>query len=340
MTSLLNDTTASFPPDVLDGTTTPRSYCFHNPDAAACENVGSFYEYHIDLAANIAFLALFTASLLGYVLTLALTRRGLAFGLAFILGLVLEVLGYAGRVIGSQNPWDENGFLMQICCLTIGPAFMAAAVYLCLRRIVIAFGPENSRIPPEYYTRIFIPCDVISLILQAAGGAIASIAFHGSRSAATGTNIMIAGLAFQVFTLLCFILVSLDFAFRAHRRSRTHPLPQDPALVRMRAALPFRLFLVALALATFCILWRSAFRVAELSQGWSGPVMAKQNLFIAFEGVLILVAAVSLNVFHPAFCARELFDVGGGLTGLWCLRRRKDECGEKPNKAFDSADST
>jgi hypothetical protein len=27
-------------------------------------------------------------------------------------------------------------------------------VYLCLRRIVSAFGPENSRLPPEYYTRI------------------------------------------------------------------------------------------------------------------------------------------------------------------------------------------
>jgi hypothetical protein len=56
-----------------------------------------------------------------------------------------------------QNRWSENGFLVQICCLTIGPAFMAAGVYLCLRRIVSAFGPENSRLPPEYYTRIVSP---------------------------------------------------------------------------------------------------------------------------------------------------------------------------------------
>lgn len=43
---------------------------------------------------------------------------------------------------------------MQIVCLTIAPAFMAGGIYLCLRRIVYAFGPENSRIRPESYTRI------------------------------------------------------------------------------------------------------------------------------------------------------------------------------------------
>lgn len=129
-------------------------FCLHNPDSPVCDHVPNFYDYRIDLAANAAFLAIFAASLLGYAVTLAVTRRGVAFGVALMLGLVCEIIGYAGRIMSWQNPWDENGFLMQICCLTIGPAFMAASIYLCLRRIVSAFGPENSRIPPEYYTRI------------------------------------------------------------------------------------------------------------------------------------------------------------------------------------------
>jgi len=53
-----------------------------------------------------------------------------------------------------KNQWEQNGFLIQIVCLTIAPAFMAGGLYLCLRRIVYAFGPENSRIKPESYTRI------------------------------------------------------------------------------------------------------------------------------------------------------------------------------------------
>ncbi|KAL3954675.1 hypothetical protein ACCO45_010238 [Purpureocillium lilacinum] len=337
---------SAIPPSVLNGTVPPSRYCFEHPDYdVLCDHVGSFYSYRIDIAANAAFLGLFAASLLGYAAVIVARRgRGLAFGLAMILGLVCEVLGYAGRVMSWRNRWDENGFLMQICCLTIGPAFMAAGLYLCLRRIVTAFGPENSRIPPEYYTRIFIPCDVVSLVLQATGGGMAAVAFHGSRSATTGTNIMIAGLSFQVFTLLCFIVASVDFALRTHRRQKQHQHQQheldgnathhDPRLVRMRQTLRFRLFLGALALATFCILWRSAFprRGAERGLG----------LFIGFEGVLIVVAVYALNIFHPVLCAPELFEVGGGLKGVWGFRRNgaSNDASERGHKVEGSGESS
>ncbi|KZZ96114.1 parasitic phase-specific protein PSP-1 [Moelleriella libera RCEF 2490] len=43
--------------------------------------------------------------------------------------------------------------------------------------------------------------------------------------------------------------------------------------------------------------------------------MADQGMFIGFEGVLVAVAVVVLVVFHPAVCARELFE-GGGKRGL------------------------
>ncbi|KPM40425.1 hypothetical protein AK830_g6105 [Neonectria ditissima] len=307
----------------------PFSYCDAHPDASYCDNVGSFYQYRPDLAPNAAFLAVFAASLVGYVATWAVTRRGTAFNVSLILGLVCEIIGYGGRVMSANNPWSENGFLMQICCLTIGPAFMAAGVYLCLRRIVTAFGPENSRLPPEYYTRIFIPCDVISLVLQALGGGMASVASHNHDSADTGSNIMIAGLAFQVATILCFVLASADFAFRTVRRYRAlgeTALDQRPEVARVRNSRRFKACLAALSLATLCILWRSAFRVAELSEGWTGPIMGEQGMFIGFEGVLIVVAVWVLNFFHPAFCMKELLELeDGGLKGLWCLRSRKDK---------------
>lgn len=113
----------------------------------------------MSLAANATFAALFGISLIGFLATYILTRRGVAFTVAFVSGVILEILGYAGRIMSWKNPWDENGFLMQICCLTIAPAFLAAGIYLCLRRIVYVFGPENSRIKPEMYTRIvsFLP---------------------------------------------------------------------------------------------------------------------------------------------------------------------------------------
>lgn len=137
--------------------------CAANPHLTLCEDVPSYYGYRLSLPANATFLALFGVFLIAYIGIYAATRRGLGFSVAMTLGIICELLGYAGRVMSWENQWTENGFLMQICCLTIAPAFMAAGIYLCLRRIVYTFGPENSRIPPEFYTRIV---SLLPLLLQ------------------------------------------------------------------------------------------------------------------------------------------------------------------------------
>lgn len=298
--------------------TVTSAMCERLPKTPGCERVRSYYLYHLNLAANATFLALFSLSCLLFLLTCAATRRGYAFTTALVLGTLCEVLGYAGRVMSWQNPWKEEGFLMQIVCLTIGPAFMAAGIYLCLRRIVAAFGAANSRIPPAYYTRIFIPCDVVSLVLQAAGGGIASVASHRGTPTRTGDDIMIAGLSFQVLTLLVFIAIAADFALRAwrrHRRLGEAAFDQSEAVRRLRRSRAFRGFLGALALSTVCIFWRCVYRVAELSRGWDGPLMRRQGLFIGFEGVMIAVACLVLNIFHPNFCFKELISSRGRGRG-------------------------
>ncbi|KAK3693758.1 RTA1 like protein-domain-containing protein [Podospora appendiculata] len=293
-------------------------YCRDNPTDPFCiDNVRSYYLYRICLAANAILMALFGLSLVGFVTTYALTRRGLGFTVAFVLGIICEILGYAGRIMSWKNQWADTGFLIQITCLTIGPAFMAAGIYLCLRRIVYTFGPENSRIAPEMYTRFFIPCDVISLVLQAVGGAMASIASQNNKSVDLGDNIMIAGLSFQVATLLVFMVCAADFGFNVRRRIRKYgadgALDQHEAVRRVRNSWRFKGLLVAMAVSTICIFWRSVYRVAELSRGWEGPLMRRQDLFVGFEGVMIIIACLVLNAFHPSVCFREIMEGAGGI---------------------------
>jgi hypothetical protein len=165
---------------------------------------------------------------------------------------------------------------------------------------------------------------------------MASVASQQYKSADLGTNIMIAGLAFQVVTILTFIACSVDFAIRTIRRQRVlggAAFDQRPEIVKVRNSRPFKAFLCALSLSAFCILWRSAFRVAELSGGWKGPLMGHQYMFVGFEGILIVVAVAILNIFHPALCMRELLELDdGGLKGIWGFRNRK-------NKAMVSEES-
>ncbi|KAI4110768.1 MAG: hypothetical protein LQ339_001044 [Xanthoria mediterranea] len=271
-----------------------------------CQIQESYYNYRPSLAANGAFLALFLFSLLAFLVQVTLSKRFIGFTIAMVSGCLLEVLGYIGRIMSYHNPFDENGFLMQICCLTIAPAFLAAGIYLTLSRIVVTFGPENSRIKPLSYPRIFIPCDILSLVLQALGGGMASAASHSNKNPETGNHIMVAGLAFQVFTLLVFMLLCADFAVRTVVRSnRMGDAALDPTHATLRRSMKFRAFLVALTLSTICIFIRSVYRVVELGEGWDGALIKNQTLFIVLEGVMVVIAVLVLNAFHPGLCFRE-----------------------------------
>ncbi|PVH93359.1 RTA1-domain-containing protein [Periconia macrospinosa] len=280
-------------------------------DKPGCTLDLSYWSYLPSLPANALFTAIFGLSTLLFIVQGTVSRKFIGFTIAMVCGCALEVLGYIGRILSHNNPFRENffikdPFLLQIVCLTIAPAFLAAGIYLCLSRIVLTFGPENSRIKPLSYPRIFIPCDVASLLLQAAGGGIASAASHSDRDPSVGNNIMIAGLAVQVVTLLIFILLSIDFALRTLRRHRQlGSAALDPTHARLRASWAFKGFLVALVLATLCIFTRSVYRVAELSQGWQGHLIKTQKYFIGLEGAIVGVGVLALNAFHPGLCFRE-----------------------------------
>ncbi|KAH8882534.1 RTA1 like protein family [Thozetella sp. PMI_491] len=281
------------------------------PDLCAYDE--SFYLYRIDIVPNAVFLALFGLSFLGFAIVYLFKQRHLGFTTSFLLGTIAEIIGYTGRILSWMNQWDEHGFMMQICCLTIGPAFMNAGIYFCLRGVVYSLGPSNSRLEPRLYPLIFIPCDIVSIVLQAVGGAMAAIAAHKHADITPGDNVMISGLSFQSFTLLLVLILSIDFSVRAYR----HPssLVQDQEAVRARTSWQARGFLCALSLSAISIFIRSVFRVAELSRGWTGQIMREQNLFVGFEGVLVVIAVWVLNIFHPSFCP-GFMPVMGGAAGV------------------------
>ncbi len=231
-------------------------------------------------------------------------------------------------------------------CLTIAPAFIAAGLYLTLSRTVTTFGPENSRIKPHSYSRIFIPCDVISLLLQAAGGGIASATSNANKSPDVGDHIMVTGLAFQVLTLAVFICLCIDFAIRTLRRTLDMGnATLDPSHATLRASTMFRSFVAALAFATLCISIRSVYRVAELSEGWQGALIKNQYTFIGLEGPMVLVAVLALHAFHLGFCYREEYirkqktRSNGSKRGKFWGRAGRREIDEKGSPTGDESGS-
>jgi hypothetical protein len=134
---------------------------------------------------------------------------------------------------------------------------------------VTALG--HPRLNPKHYAYIFIPSDIISLTLQGAGGGLSSGTAHQ-----TGVDLSLAGLSFQVISLVIFSILALDWI----RHWRSQPLSEKVVLPRK-----FKGFAWLLVLAVVLILARCAYRIDELSQGYDGKLFHDQATFIVLEGV-------------------------------------------------------
>ncbi len=149
---------------------------------------------------------------------------------------------------------------------------------------------------------------------------------------------MVAGLAFQVLTLLIFMVLCGDFAIRTRRRYKSlgeAAFDQNPHFVTLRHSKMFKGFLVALTLATICIFWRSVYRVAELAEGWTGSLIKRQWLFVGFEGVMVIVACLALNLFNLAFAFSEGVTGLGGLGSKKKMRKQREKANEGSSNSSD-----
>ena len=194
--------------------------------------------------------------------------------------------------------------------LTIAPAFLSASIYLCLSRIIVAYGRTLSRFRPAIYTISFMCFDLFSLVLQAIGGGIAASTDDNSSQQA-GINIMIAGLSFQVVSLFLFMSLCADFAYSVSRNRSN----LDPVYATLRSTTKFQAFLfgtfhmvligtltdhhLAVFAATLFIFIRSCYRVAELKEGFDGKLANQEVSFMILEGAMVLLAVISLTVLHP-----------------------------------------
>ncbi|KAB2580243.1 Sphingoid long-chain base transporter rsb1 protein [Lasiodiplodia theobromae] len=268
-----------------------------------CPVSASIYGYRPNIPANAFFVAIFGIAFIVQLIQ-GIRYRTWTYTLAMMCGCFTESIGHAGRIMLHNDPFGEAGFNLQICTLTLAPAFLAAAVYLMLKHLVLATSPSLSRFPARYYTYIFITCDLISLVLQAAGGGTAATADGSMSQLDVGDHMMMAGLAFQVFTLLVFGALSLEFAFRVWRARDDVPsvLREEEETRELRASLRFRAFVVGLAAAFVAILARCVYRIVEMAGGWRNPVMQDEVAFVVLDSTLIALAVVILTVMHPGYC--------------------------------------
>ncbi|KYK58886.1 hypothetical protein DCS_00013 [Drechmeria coniospora] len=188
------------------------------------------------------------------------------------------------RILSSSPPLVLTSSL----CITLAPVFFCAAIYILLSQLIHAIDESISRFDPKFIYWVFIPCDVVSLVLQAVGGSLSCVA-ETTDEIQVGVNISLAGLVFQVFTLALFCILFADYLTACWRH----------ADARRKLTSRLVVFLALLFTAILLILLRCAYRIVELHEGYFSDMFRDEIFFIALESGVICVTVLVLNIGHP-----------------------------------------
>ncbi|KAJ7605168.1 RTA1-domain-containing protein [Roridomyces roridus] len=259
------------------------------------------YGYVPQEAITILFVALFATSTMLHLGQAVYFKTWWLLPTAVLCGIG-EVIGWSARVWSSINPFSDTPFLMQISTIIISPTPLLAANFIIMARIIQILGPSYSRLAPRWFTMVFLPCDIIALVVQGAGGGIASSA-DDKAGAALGANIMLGGIVFQFVVIIVFSCLAGEFL---QRYLQDRPLRQSQSTTQ-RGVLTRHLKLMLSALAFSCVLLfiRSIYRIIELSGGWDGRIIRTEVYFNVLDGAMIILAIYTMNVVHPGFFLKD-----------------------------------
>ncbi|KAK6464048.1 putative transporter or flippase transmembrane protein [Scheffersomyces coipomensis] len=166
-------------------------------------NEDSYGIWRLVWAPNIIYFIIFASTFL-YTAGMIYKSRFHWYNVSWTLGLLCETIGFIGRLMSLNDMTNNNYFLVQLICLTIAPALLMGGIYFLFAQLVVIHGRQYSLLKPLWYSYLFIGCDILSLVIQAGGGAQASIASNNYQNAKPGTYTMIAGIAFQVLSMSVF----------------------------------------------------------------------------------------------------------------------------------------
>jgi len=261
------------------------------------------------------FIGLFGASTVTHLAQSIYFRMWWLIPTAVIAGLG-ETIGWAGRYWSSKNPSDLNAYLMQITTTIIAPTFLIAANFIILGRLIRNIGTQYSRLKPNMYAIVFCLADLVALVIQAVGGAKASLAVENGNDPEAGGHIMLAGIVFQMASIVVYTGLAIELLTRV--------LTNRPVLVSDSTTLvdekeleteekgqqsyqggiltrKTKVVIAQLAISTLFIFIRSVYRTIELTNGWTGKIIHTQVLFNVLDGTMILIAMIDLNILHPGF---------------------------------------
>lgn len=197
--------------------------------SAICPVEKGFFREPPSLVGAVILLALFTA-LVPINLWIGARYKTTTYSLTLVLGLLVEVVAYVGRLLLRSDLASKTYFLLFLLGTTMGPTFITAAIYSILPHIVALYGSDVSVVQrPIWLSYFFLIFDLFALAFQALGSAFAAEGFDTiqvslavqepllvwftdqRKKVQQGINVLIAGLVLQLASIVIFFGVYFLF---------------------------------------------------------------------------------------------------------------------------------
>ncbi|RAL13546.1 RTA1 domain-containing protein [Aspergillus homomorphus CBS 101889] len=206
----------------------------------------------------------------------------------FSVGLVFEIIGYIARSLSAKkDPYHLIYFVLNYFFIVTAPVFLAAGIYTILSALIPVLGRQHALCPPSLILFFFITSDVISTVVQIAGAVLVGVRESRQQDPSVANNILLGGLAYQVFAMTIFIVLAAVFLVRARVAMR------DGGYTR---------FCLVFALATLMVYLRTIFRLAETAEGLLSNLATHEVYFACLEFAPIALVALLFAVWHPGRC--------------------------------------
>lgn len=218
----------------------------------------------------------------------------------------VEAVGYIGRVASAKEAPDYtlNPYLVQTLLILLGPALLAASIYMVLGRLIrLLDAHEYSVVRTNWLTKIFVTGDVLSFLAQSAGGGILAKA-DSVDSQKMGENVILGGLGIQIAFFGFFIVTTVIF----HVRIAKNPTPRSYSVTGN-----WKRQLIALYASSVLIMVRSVFRMIEFGAGYDSILMKNEVYLLVLDGLLMFLVAVIFVWSHPSSALRGYKEVIGSV---------------------------
>ncbi|GKT99366.1 rta1 [Fusarium langsethiae] len=210
--------------------------------------------------------------------------------ITFPVGLLFEIVGYIARSLSAKkDPYHLLYFILNYFFIVTAPVFLAAGIYTILSALIPRLGRRYSLAPPKFILWFFITSDVIATVVQVTGAALIGVRQSNREDPTVANNILLGGLAYQVFSISVFVILTATFLFRARRE------------ISARGK-KLSVFCVAFSVATILVYLRTIFRLAETAEGLGGHLYSNEIYFACLEFAPIALAVLLFAIWHPGRC--------------------------------------